>query len=67
MFQTIIINNAAWKLSKYGVISGPYFPAFGLITESISLDSVQMQESTDQKLLRIWTIFTQCKRRENQI
>ena len=21
----------AWKLSKYGVISGPYFPVFGLI------------------------------------
>ena len=24
---------AAWKLSKYGVISGPYFPLFGLNTE----------------------------------
>ena len=24
---------AAWKVSKYGVISGPYFPAFGLNTE----------------------------------
>ena len=22
-----------WKVSKYGVISGPYFPAFGLNTE----------------------------------
>ena len=22
--------NAAWKLSKYEVISGPYFPVFGL-------------------------------------
>ena len=30
----------AWKVSKYGVISGP--------------------EITDQKLLRIWTLFTQC-------
>ena len=35
----------AWKLSKYGVFSGPYFPAFGL--------------NTDQKKLRIWTLFTQ--------
>ena len=28
-------NNAstAWKVSKYGVISGPYFPVFGLNTE----------------------------------
>ena len=25
--------NTAWKVSKYGVISGPYFPAFGLATE----------------------------------
>ena len=23
----------AWKLSKYGIISGPYFPVFGLNTE----------------------------------
>ena len=23
----------AWRVSKYGVISGPYFPAFGLNTE----------------------------------
>ena len=23
----------AWKVSKYGVISGPYFPAFGVNTE----------------------------------
>ena len=25
--------NTAWKESKYGVISGPYFPAFGLKTK----------------------------------
>ena len=25
--------NTAWKVSKYGVFSGPYFPAFGLNTE----------------------------------
>ena len=23
-------NNTTWKVSKYGVISGPYFPVFGL-------------------------------------
>ena len=32
-------------MSKYGVISGP--------------NSVRMRKNTDQKLLRIWTIFTQ--------
>ena len=25
-------TNTAWKVSKYGVISGPYFPVFGLNT-----------------------------------
>ena len=25
--------NTAWKVSKYGIISGPYFPVFGLNTE----------------------------------
>ena len=27
------MENETWKLSKYGVISGPYFPVFGLNTE----------------------------------
>ena len=26
------VNNAAWKVSKYGAFSGAYFPAFGLNT-----------------------------------
>ena len=39
----------AWKVSKYGVFSRPY--------------SVQMRKNTDQKKLRIWTLFTQCKLR----
>ena len=26
-----------WKVSKYGVLSGPYFPAFGLNTERYSV------------------------------
>ena len=38
------------KLPKYGVFSGPYFPAFGLN---------KMRENTDQKKLVIWTLFTQ--------
>ena len=27
------MQGTAWKVAKYGVISGPYFPAFGLNTE----------------------------------
>ena len=38
-------KRTAWKLSNYGVISGSYFPVFGL--------------NTDQKKHRIWTVFTQ--------
>ena len=30
----------AWKMSKYGVISGPYFPVFGLNTEIYGVISV---------------------------
>ena len=31
------IETTAWKVSKYGVKSGPYFPAFGLNTERYSV------------------------------
>ena len=31
--------NTAWKVSKYGVISGPYFPVFGLNTERYAVES----------------------------
>ena len=30
----------AWKVSKYGVISGPYFPVCGLNTETYGVNSV---------------------------
>ena len=36
----------AWKVSKCGNFSGPY--------------SVRMRQTTDQKKLSIWTLFTQC-------
>ena len=29
---SLINDDTAWKVSKYGVISGPYFPVFGLNT-----------------------------------
>ena len=43
----------------YGVFSGPYFAAFGLNIErfGVSLHSVRMRENTDQKKLRIRTLF----------
>ena len=36
----------AWKVSKYGVFSGPFFPAFDLNTV---LYSVRIQENMDKK------------------
>ena len=27
------VINTAWKVSKYGVLSGPYFPVFSLNTK----------------------------------
>ena len=35
-----------WKVSKYRVFSGLYFPAFGLNTERYGV-SVRMQENTE--------------------
>ena len=31
--KALVWIDTAWKVSKYGVISGPYFPVFGLNTE----------------------------------
>ena len=35
--DTLVYLFTASKVSKYGVFSGPYFPAFGLNTERYSL------------------------------
>ena len=32
LILTISFSLTAWKVSKYGVFSGPYFPVFGLNT-----------------------------------
>ena len=42
-------STTVWNVSKYGVFSGPYFSPY----------SVRMRENTDQKKLRIWTLFMQ--------
>ena len=40
--------HTAWEISKYGVISGPYFPEFGPITKLFS-HSHKKQVNTDQE------------------
>ena len=44
--------NTAWKVSKYGLFVVSVFPYSNWIPEN-----------TDQKTLRIWTLFTQCNTR----
>ena len=60
-FNLIIIS--AWQVSKYEVFFWSLF--FRIRTEyrkipRISPYSIPMRKNTDQKKLRIWTLFTQC-------
>ena len=48
----------AWKVSKYGVFSDPYFPVFGLNTKYLSVFSPNTGKYGPEKI-RIWTLFTQ--------
>ena len=72
-------TNTAWKLSKYRVIFGLYYPVFRLNVEIFSciwteyrdLQSkspylVWIQENVDQKKFLIWTLFTQWNRMGNR-
>ena len=54
-----VVHNTAWKLSKYGVFSGPYFPRIGAENRDFPSKcpySVWIEENTDQK----YGVFTQC-------
>ena len=57
------VVSTAWRVSKYEVLSGPYFPVFGLNKEIYrkSKYSVRILENIDQKKLSIWTLFTLCR------
>ena len=46
-------GSTAWKVSRYGVFFGLYFPKFDLNSERYWI------QNTDQKKLRIWSIFSQ--------
>ena len=57
MFRDVV---TAWRVSKYGVFSGPYFPAFGLNTESypVPLRILSKCGKIQTTKVRIWTLFT---------
>ena len=59
----IKFNSASttWKVSKYGVFSGPYFPVFGLKTSYLSIFSLNAGKYGPEKL-RVWTHFIQCSK-----
>ena len=52
-------NYNTWKVSRYGVFLVRIFPpVIGLKSE---IYSVRIWANTEQKKLRTWTLFTQCK------
>ena len=63
----ILKINAAWKVFKYGVFSGPHFLAFGLNTERSSI-SLCIQYECGKMQTRITpnirALFTQCQKKK---
>ena len=57
-------TNTAWKVSKYGVISGPYFPVFGLNTEIYEVN-LRIQSEYRNKRTRNNSVFGHFSRRVN--
>ena len=49
----------AWKVYKYGVFSGPYFPTFGLNTERYGVFNPNAGKY-GPKNFRILSLFAQC-------
>ena len=52
----ILIVTTVWKLSKYGVFSGPYFPSFGLNTERYEV-SLRIQSECEKIRTRKYPVF----------
>ena len=44
-------TNTAWKVSKYKVFSGPYFPVFGLNTGKYGLEKTLYLDTIHAELL----------------
>ena len=50
------LGNTTWKVCKYGVFSGLYFPVFGLLLLRKFPYSVRIQKKIDQKKTPYWVI-----------
>ena len=58
--------STAWKMTKHGVISGPYFPAFGLNTERYFV-SLRIQSACGEIRTRNNSTFGHLSRSERQL
>ena len=60
MFDTktfwVASNNTAWKVSKYGIFSSPYFPVFGLNTEIYCIN-LRIQSEYGKIKTRKYSVF----------
>ena len=57
-----LTKDTAWKVSKYRVSSGPYFPIFGLNTKIYSVNLLiqsAYRKIETRKKFRFWILFTQ--------
>ena len=54
-----VTGDTAWKVSKYGIFSSPYFSEFRLGVK-LRIQS-EYRKIRTRKKLRIWTLFTQCE------
>ena len=59
MYDLLVDISSVWKVSKYEVFPGSYFPVYEVNILRKSPYSVWTWESTGQEKLRIWTLFTQ--------
>ena len=62
-FPKVITKVTAWKVSKYEVFSGPYFPAFGLDTERYGI-SLHIQSECGKIRTRKNIVFRHFSRSE---
>ena len=53
-----MIISIAWKVSKYGVISGPYFPVFGLNTGKYRPEITPYLDTFHVEYLFAWLVFS---------
>ena len=62
----IVQTSTTWKVTKYGVISGPYFPAFGLKTERYFV-SLRIQSACGEIRTRNNSVFGHLSTSERQL